>query len=509
MSQFAPKSGQSSASRANLIQVKAINPLATTVMSHENTMSQPLIIQGGMGVGVSNWRLARSVSLLGQMGVVSGTALDVILARRLQQGDPGGDFRRALGRFPISGMAQRTLDRYFVPGGKPTAQPFKAVPVPAQQPGPALVELTVLANFAEVFLAKESHQGLVGINYLEKIQLPTLPSLFGAMLAGVDYVLMGAGIPMAIPGILDQLARGEAVRLKIDVEDAPPGEEFFSAFDPAAFCGTTPPLLKRPRFLAIIASYVLALALARKASGRVDGFIVEGPTAGGHNAPPRGSTQLNERGEPIYGSRDVPDLEKIRALGLPFWLAGSYATPARLAEALKLGAAGVQVGTAFAFCEESGVAASLKAQVLHSSRSGSINIFTDPVASPTGFPFKVVSLEGTLSEPAIYEARERVCDLGYLRRNYRKADGTLGYRCPGEPEDQFVSKDGNLAETRGRKCICNGLLSTMGLGQIQSNGYHEPSLLTAGDDVRGLARFLPAGQDSYSARDVVDHLLGA
>jgi len=30
----------------------------------------------------------------------------------------------------------------------------------------------------------------------------------------------------------------------------------------------------------------------------------------------------------------VPDLKKIRALGLPFWLVGSYATPARLAEAL-------------------------------------------------------------------------------------------------------------------------------------------------------------------------------
>jgi len=59
-------------------------------------MSQPLIIQGGMGAGVSNWHLARSVSKLSQLGVVSGTALDVILARRLQQGDPDGDIRRAL-----------------------------------------------------------------------------------------------------------------------------------------------------------------------------------------------------------------------------------------------------------------------------------------------------------------------------------------------------------------------------------------------------------------------------
>ncbi|MGD8321328.1 MAG: hypothetical protein PVJ02_12765, partial [Gemmatimonadota bacterium] len=36
----------------------------------------PVIIQGGMGVGISGWRLARAVSSRGQLGVVSGTALD-------------------------------------------------------------------------------------------------------------------------------------------------------------------------------------------------------------------------------------------------------------------------------------------------------------------------------------------------------------------------------------------------------------------------------------------------
>ena len=478
------------------------------VAPYEITMSHPIIIQGGMGVGVSTWRLARAVSRLGHLGVVAGTGLEVILARRLQAGDPEGDMRRALERFPIPGVAQRALDRYFVPGGKPADQPFKPTPVLSQQPAPALVELIVLANFAEVFLAREGHSGLVGINYLQKIQLPTLPSLFGAMLAGVNYVLMGAGIPMAIPGLLDQLARGQAARLNLEVEGAGPGEEFCCTFDPVAFCGTAPPELKRPRFLAIISSTVLALALARKASGRVDGFVVEGPTAGGHNAPPRGAAQLNEQGEPIYGLRDVPDLEKIRALGLPFWLAGSYATPTRLAEALHSGATGVQVGTAFAFCEESGIEAGLKARVLGSSRSGSIRVFTDPVASPTGFPFKVARLEGTLSEPEIYSARERICDVGYLRHPYRKPEGTLGYRCSGEPEDHYVAKGGERADTRGRKCICNGLLSTIGLGQILPDGCHEPALVTAGDDVAGLARFLPPNRDSYSAADVIRHLLG-
>ena len=56
----------------------------------------PRIIQGGMGAGVSDWRLARAVSVTGQLGVVSGTALDVICARRLQDGDRDGNIRRAL-----------------------------------------------------------------------------------------------------------------------------------------------------------------------------------------------------------------------------------------------------------------------------------------------------------------------------------------------------------------------------------------------------------------------------
>src|SRR5687768_14439056 len=50
----------------------------------------PWIIQGGMGVGVSNWVLANAVSKRGQLGVVSGTCVDSILVRRLQDGDIGG-----------------------------------------------------------------------------------------------------------------------------------------------------------------------------------------------------------------------------------------------------------------------------------------------------------------------------------------------------------------------------------------------------------------------------------
>lgn len=471
-------------------------------------MSHPVIIQGGMGVAVSNWQLARAVSRLGSLGVVSGTALASVLARRLEAGDPAGDMRRALAHFPLPAVAERVLARFYVPGGKAATQPFTLTPMPAHEPGPALTELTVTANFVEVFLAKSGHQGVVGINLLEKIQLPTLASLYGAMLAGVDYVLMGAGIPRAIPGALDRLAAGEVAEQKLDVVGAPPDRDFLSRFDPAAFFGGPAPKLSRPFFIAIVASATLAMTLAKKSSGRVDGFVVEGELAGGHNAPPRGTMTLDARGEPIYGPRDVPDLAKIRELGLPFWLAGSQARPEKLAAARSVGATGIQVGTAFAFCDESGIDPALKRQVIAASQAGQASVFTDPAASPTGFPFKVAEMPGTVSDDATYTARSRICDLGYLRELYVSADGRLGYRCAGEPVEAYVRKGGNLSDTVGRKCLCNGLMATAGLGQVRPEGI-EPALLTAGNEVAELARLVRPDADHYSAEDVIRYLESA
>jgi NAD(P)H-dependent flavin oxidoreductase YrpB (nitropropane dioxygenase family) len=473
----------------------------------QEIMSYPRIIQGGMGVAVSGWELAREVSRLGQLGVVSGTALAVVLARRLQLGDPEGCLRRALAHFPFPEMAARVQSAYWIPGGKPPDAPFKLTAMPTVRPRADLTELTVVANFVEVFLAHEGHGGSVGINFLEKIQLPTLPSLYGAMLAGVDYVLMGAGIPRSIPGALDSLARGEPCSLRLDVAGAAPGEECLTTFDPCGFSGGQLPKLRRPQFLAIVASATLAMTLARKSNGRVDGFVVEGPTAGGHNAPPRGRLELSATGEPVYGPRDVPELEKIRALGLPFWLAGSYGRPGRLAAALELGATGIQVGTAFAFCKESGLDPNLKRQVLNASRLGHAQVYTDPVASPTGFPFKVAQIGGTLAERDRYEARPRICDLGYLRQLYRKPDGSVGYRCPAEPVEIYLRKGGTLADTVGRKCVCNGLPATVGIGQMRPGAADELPLVTAGDDLANVAQFLADGAESYTAADVLNRLL--
>jgi nitronate monooxygenase len=113
-----------------------------------------------------------------------------------------------------------------------------------------------------------------------------------------------------------------------------------------------------------------------------------------------------------------------------------------------------------------------------------------------------------VSEPEVYEARERLCDLGYLRQCYRMEDGSVGYRCPGEPIEDFLRKGGTQAETVGRKCVCNGLVSTVGFEQRRRDGGLEPPLVTAGDDATDLQRFVQPGRDGYSAGDVIDTLLG-
>jgi nitronate monooxygenase len=278
-------------------------------------------------------------------------------------------------------------------------------------------------------------------------------------------------------------------------------------FDPREFmeCDLSPP--RRPNFLAIVSSNTLATTMLKRANGAVNGFIIEEPTAGGHNAPPRGKLQLDEAGEPIYGGRDRVDLPKIRELGPPFWLAGGYGSPEKFREALAAGAAGVQVGTAFAYCAESGLREDYKQALLTKVISGDARVVTDSLSSPTGFPFKVAQLEGSLSEDEIYSARPRICDLGYLREAYKNTDGKIGYRCPGEPVSVYVSKGGEPENTVGRKCLCNSLMATIGHPQIRNGKYIERGLVTSGDDLTGITRFLPANRSTYSAADVVKEMM--
>lgn len=463
----------------------------------------PRIIQGGMGVNISGWLLARTVSMLGQQGTVSGVALEKILSRILQRGDPGGHMRRALSHFPFPHIAQKVLDAFYVEGGIPKGALLRNVPVFTTKPSDFLISLTVCGNYAFVWLAKEGHNNPVSINYLEKIAIPHVYAITGAMLAGIDLITMGAGIPLQIPEVLDNLAAGKTANYRVPViGDNITG--YTMSFNPKEFFGGELPPLKRPGFIPIIASNLLASIFMKKLpKGSIQGFVVEEPTAGGHNAPPR-KVILDKKGKPlpIYGSKDEVNYPLLAKLGLPFWIGGSYASPEKLKWALEQGAAGIQAGSIFALCTESDMDPEIKTKIRRLGFDGKLNVRTDMLISPTGFPFKVVILDGTISEQDVYQSRIRICDQGALTSLYERPDGNIGYRCASEPLNIFLSKGGNAQELVGRGCLCNGLISTAGLGNP-----NEPPVVTLGDDVSFLKKIMTSAESTYSAEDAINFLL--
>ena len=426
---------------------------------------QPVIVQGGTGVGVSSWRLAQAVARTGQLGVVSGTALDVVVSRRLQDGDPGGHVRRALYDFPLPAVAEQVLARYFRPGGR-RGVPYLPLPRPALRRAAGGDELTVVSTFVEVWLAKEGHSGQVGISCPEKIQLSVPASVYGALLAGADHILAGTSISGQIPRLLDDLSAQRPGTVHVDVAGGVPHP---SALDPASLGGNRLPPLRRPSFLATVPSHALTdhldsldhLGPAR--STRPDGFVVESP--------------LGDDG-----------LAALTDLGLPFWLAGGCGEPERVRAALAAGASGVQVGTLFTLSLESGLDEPVREGLLQELRSGTLRVRTDVSASPDGLPLTIASLKGTLSEPEVYDLRPRLCDLGYLRTPYRRGNGSTGYRCPAEPVDVFLRKGGAPKDAAGARCLCNALLADVGLGQRRRSGYGEVPLVILGADLAGARR---------------------
>lgn len=461
----------------------------------------PRLIQGGMGVAVSNWVLAQAVSKTGELGVVSGTGIDNVLVRRLQDGDPNGLVREALAAYPNRERVQAVLDKYFLPEGR-GGKAYKRVPLPNFKSHKEAWELSVMGTFVEVWLARRGHNNAVGLNLLTKLQMMILPCLYGAMLAGVDTVIMGAGIPREIPGILDAFAQGQPATLRLDVKGSTTLENPVLRFDPADY-GVSVPSLLRPKFYPIITSHVLASVLLKKGTGSIQGFVIEAPTAGGHNAPPRGQVTYDDLGQPIYTEKDLCDLSEMRKLGLPFWLAGGQATPEALRNAEAEGAAGIQVGTLFAFCHESGFEEKYRLEVQERAKQETLRVFTDPKASPTGFPFKVVQLPYTLSNPELYAERTRICDIGYLREAYWDDKERVGWRCPAEPIEAYVAKGGKEEDTHGRKCLCNALMADAGMGQLQRHGEEKP-LITSGDGITVLAHW----RTGYTAAEVISYLQG-
>jgi NAD(P)H-dependent flavin oxidoreductase YrpB (nitropropane dioxygenase family) len=216
---------------------------------------------------------------------------------------------------------------------------------------------------------------------------------------------------------------------------------------------------------------------------------------------------VDDSGDPVYGPRDDANLEKMAELGVPFWLAGSYGTPERLADALTAGAAGIQAGSIFALSDESGLTDDLRGRARTAIAAETLAVHTHVTASPTGFPFKVADVPG-LTDSLHETHRERLCDIGVLRTLYVRPNGRLGYRCPAEPVDVFIGKGGTREQTENVACLCNGLIANVGLAQHRPDGYVEPPLLTLGSDLEGPRRLLASHPLGWSASEAIDWLLG-
>lgn len=467
------------------------------IESHNNS-NLPELIQGGMGVGISNWELARSVAIAGEkldkrvLGVVSGTGLPILMVNRLQRRDPNAIM--ALEAFdPV--IAQEIFDEYLPPEGK-ISKRYRIPPKPeilvtgTDEMKAKMTKLAVAAAFSEVWLAKQGHNGPIGINLLEKIQLMPLPTLLGAMMADVDNVLVGAGIPNQIADILDNFSNNLPAKYRMDIQGEK--EKILLSLDPRMFVSEGAKL-KRPDFYAIISHHLLAMMLGKKEG--VNGFVIEGPSAGGHNAPAR-SKEFDEKGQPIYGEKDAPNMETIMKQGKPYWLAGSYAH--RLREAQANGAAGIQVGSAFALCDESGIEDSAKGSIREKIVKGELEVITSAIASPTGFPLQLVQLDGSLTDKEVYDGRKRVCSVGYLVEASRNGEGEFVFSCPAEPEAAFVRKGGEIEMTKEKMCICNGSVASSGHGQIRDERF-----FTLGKDLSPVVELLTKHPDGYTAEDVV------
>lgn len=262
----------------------------------------------------------------------SGTAIDAIVARRLNMGDVGGHIRRALEHFPVPGVAGSASMTGTSPGRQEPHAPSSRSRCRRNRCR-RLRGTHRAAGLVEVFLAKEGHDGPIGINYLEKIQLDALDLRgdAGRRLGGADVVRVSCGRSRA--SWTDWLGAGES-NWKIDGR-RPCGRRLRHSLRPRRIWSDAPATLPRPNFYAIVSSATLAGVLAKKASGRVDGFIVEGPTAvvATTSAAASGPLQLTQEGEPIYGEAAMSlTLPRSRPWGF-IEFAGSYGDASKVAGA--------------------------------------------------------------------------------------------------------------------------------------------------------------------------------
>lgn len=461
----------------------------------------PDLLQGGMGFDISNPRLAKAVAMAGKelgkdcLGIVASIGAPFLLTEDLQAGDP--DTIRILKTFcpHKPEIAQAILDE-FKEGGHKLAPKPEVLVSGTDKIKEKMMNIAVAAAYVMIEKAKEGHDRPIGINLLEKNQLLILPTLLGAMMAGVNYVLVGAGLPNQVPKVLSDLAVCQTASYALTVTGS--RSSYPLILDPKPYTNGRP--LELPKFFPIVGSHVLAEYLSKKT--KIDGVVAEYPKAGGHSAPPK-KKEVKD-GIAIYSDEDEIDLERMRKLGKPFFLAGGMAR--KLKEAKGEGATGIQCGSIFALANESGMDPEIAQRLRQKVRNGEQVVINSAFTSPSLFPFHVALDDVSLSNPDIAANEKKVCAFGILAQAYVKTfndDGTMkeiGFRCPAGPG--FIEKGGKPEDKEGRVCLCAGLLRTTGRGK-----KHKPPIMTLGEDLSSVKELIDSSPDGrYSVLDAVRHV---
>jgi len=334
------------------------------------------IIQGGMGVGVSLSPLAGAVAQEGGVGVISSAALDRLVSKR-------------------NGKKMTTYE----------------------------------AVYEEISLAKEKG-GVSGINIMVALVQTYEDTVKGAIDAGADVIISGAGLPMNLPMIK---APGDTALI---------------------------PIVSSARALELICKKW------ERAHYRPDAVVLEGPLAGGH---------LGFRIEDIYLESNklenlLPEVKEtaIRYGNFPVIVAGGIYSYEDIVRFLKMGADGVQMGTRFLVTEESSATDAYKQAVINAGKEDII--VAQKPGSPCGLPFMVIK-ESPMFHNGLTGKRKPRCDKGYVLTK---------------------DKEGNFTQCRAKIndgcnfCICNGLLSSAGynpeaeepLYTVGANGYRIDRLTT-------------------------------
>lgn len=334
------------------------------------------IIQGGMGVGVSLSPLARAVARQGGVGIVSSACLDRLLSKR-------------------TGKKLNTYE----------------------------------AAYEEVSLAK-SAGGVAGLNIMVALVRDYEDSVRGALDAGADVIISGAGLPLGLPSIQR------------------PGDTALI------------PIVSSARALDLICRKWERLGY------RPDAVVLEGPLAGGHlGFKPEQIDLDSNRLENLFPP--VKDMAG-KYGGFPVIVAGGIYTHEDVLRFIRMGADGVQMGTRFLATEESSAPPSYKQAVIKAGKEDII-VATKP-GSPCGLPFRIIK-QSPMYESALKKLRPPKCDKGYV---LLKDDEGKFTRCPAKE-----SNENNF-------CICNGLLSSAGY-----NPDKEEPLYTVGTNAYRVDRVVP------------------